>query len=159
MAKSAKLPRRQTAQRDQAEALLRNKVAAALQAQEARPSEVDPRTLHELQIHRIELELQNEELRQVQVELSEVKARYHDLFDRAPAAYFTLSDKGLILEANQTAATLLGLERGTLLKKSFSSCVFPEDTDTVYLRLRQVAQTGGLQSWEVRMVRSDGTLL
>ncbi len=98
-------------------------------------------------------------MRRAQEELNEVKARYYDLFDHAPAGYCTLSDKGLILEANLTAATLLGLEPGTLVKRSFFSCVFPEDTDTLYLRLKQIAQTGGQQNWEVRMVRSDGTLL
>ncbi len=134
-------------------------VAAPHEAKEPRPLQADLRDLHELQVYQVELELQNEELRRAQEELNEVKARYYDLFDHAPAGYCTLSDKGLILEANLTAATLLGLEPGTLVKRSFFSCVFPEDTDTLYLRLKQIAQTGGQQNWEVRMVRSDGTLL
>ncbi len=159
MVKSGKPPLSTPGLRDQAEALVIRKTSIPPGAQEPRPSETDPRTLHDLQTYQAELELQNEELRQVQEELSAVKARYYDLFDRAPAAYFTLSDKGLILEANQTAATLLGLERGMLLKKPFSSFASPEDNDTLYLRLRQVALTGGLQGWEVQMVRSDGTLI
>src|ERR1700682_3584242 len=70
--------------------------------------------LHDLRVHQIELEMQNEELRRTQEALEASRARYFDLYDLAPVGYFTISNKGLILEANFTAATLFGVARGAL---------------------------------------------
>jgi PAS domain-containing protein len=66
------------------------------------------RLLHELRVHQIELEMQNEELRQAQALLDTERARYFDLYDLAPVGYCTLSETGLILQSNLAAATLLG---------------------------------------------------
>ena len=83
------------------------------------------RLVHELQVHQVELEMQNEELRRAQEELEASRARYFDLYDLAPVGYFTVSEQGTILEANLTAATLLGIERGTLLAQPLTRFVAP----------------------------------
>ena len=94
--------------------------------------------LHELRVHQIELEMQNEELRRTQAELEASRARYFDLYDLAPVGYFTLSEKGLILEANLTAATLLGVARGDLVKQPLPRFILPEDQDIYYLHRKQL---------------------
>ena len=159
MAKSAEPPRRQAALRNQAEALLQDQTVATPPALEPRSPDADLRALHELQVYQVELELQNEELRRAQRELSLAQARYYDLFDRAPTGYCTLNGQGLILETNQAAATLLGLDRGRLQQQPFARFLPPGEAETCRLLLRQAVQTGGLQSWGARLVRGDGTMV
>jgi chemotaxis family two-component system sensor kinase Cph1 len=117
--------------------------------------EVARRALHELWVHQIELEMQNEELRRTQEELEVSRARYFDLYDLAPVAYFTLSEEGLILEANLTAAKLLGVTRGALVKQHLSRFVLREDQDIYYLHRKALWQTGAPQSWEMRVLKKD----
>jgi diguanylate cyclase (GGDEF)-like protein/PAS domain S-box-containing protein len=83
--------------------------------------------LHELRVHQVELEMQNEALRQTQQALEESRDRYIDLYEFAPVAYLTLSEKGLITELNLTAVTLMGQERNKLIKKNFRALVVNED--------------------------------
>ncbi|MCX7003057.1 MAG: PAS domain S-box protein, partial [bacterium] len=122
------------------------------------------RTLHELQVHQIELELQNEELRTAQTELSAARARYFGLYDMAPVGYLTLSENGKILEANLTAATLLGTARGTLVKQSFLRFILKDDQDIYYRHHQQLfatfsassGQADAAQGFELRMVKKGG---
>ena len=76
-------------------------------------------TFHELRVHQIELEMQNEELRRSQSELATSRARYFDLYELAPVGYLSFSQQGIILEANLTFATLLGVERRALIRLCF----------------------------------------
>src|ERR1035441_2711786 len=94
--------------RQRAEQKLREHQALAEQP----PSEIDARALvHELQVHQIELEMQNEELDRAQAQTQEALDKYIDLFDFAPLGYFRLTQEGVIREANLAGAALLGLDR------------------------------------------------
>ena len=117
--------------------------------------EVARRALHELRVHQIELEMQNEQLRRTQEELEASRERYFDLYELAPVGYFTLSEQGLILEANLTAAKLLGVARGALVKQPLSRFILPEDQDIHYRHRKQFLETGAPQSWELRLLRKD----
>ena len=100
------------------------------------PEESWPETarclLHELRVHQIELELQNEELRQTQCDLEKSRERYFDLYDLAPVGYATLSEAGLILEANLALADLLGVEGRTLKGQAFTRYIHGADQDIFY---------------------------
>jgi len=113
--------------------------------------------LHELRVHQAELEVQNEELRRTQVELDATRARYFNFYDLAPVGYLTLNEKGVILEANLAAATLLGVARGALVKQPISRFILNENQDIYYLHHKQLFQSGEPQACEQRMVKQDGT--
>jgi PAS domain S-box-containing protein len=117
---------------------------------------VTQQLLHDLQVHQIELELQNEELRHAQVQLDAERARYFDLYDLAPVGYCTLTEQGLLLEANLTAAALLGVARRELVKRPLSRFIFKQDQDIYYLHRKKLFETGQVQSCELRLVRPDG---
>ena len=107
--------------------------AAAAAAAAASPSLPVPAELsaavHELRVHQIELEMQNEELRRGQLELEAQREKYFELFDLAPVGYLTLSDQGIVRDANLTAAHLLGVERQLLVGQPFSAFVLAPDRD------------------------------
>jgi PAS domain S-box-containing protein len=139
--------------RRQAEEIVREK--GIMSPENLSPQEIR-QTLHELYVHQIELEMQNEELRRTQVELDNARVRYFDLYDLAPVGYCTLSEKGLIQEANLTAATLLGVARGALIKQPLTRFILPEDQDIYYYRRKQLFETGAPQAYELRMVKKNG---
>lgn len=112
--------------------------------------------LHDLRVHQIELEMQNEELRRAQVELSLARARYFDLYDFAPIGYCTLSEQGFIRQANLAAATLLGVPRAELVDRPFTQFIAKADQDIYYLQRRQLIASGQAMSCELRMVKANG---
>jgi PAS domain S-box-containing protein len=101
--------------------------------------------------------MQNEELRTAQAEIEAGRARYFDLYDLAPVGYCTLSEKGLIMEANLTAATLLETNRGALIKQPISRFILKEDQDIYYLHRKKCFETGEPQECELRLVKPGGT--
>ena len=122
----------------------------------ASPAPEDPRdVVHELQVHQVELELQNEELRRTQLELDAERAKYLDLFELAPVGYLTLSDTGVIGDANLTAVLLLGAESRHLVGRPFSDFVLAADQDDYHLHRTLLARTGEPQSCELRLRRRD----
>ncbi len=111
--------------------------------------------LHELGVRQIELEMQNEELRESQAALDEVRARYFDLYDLAPVGYCTVSEQGLIMQANLTAASLLGTTRSALVKQALTRFIHKEDEDDYYLLRKKLVESGEPQSCELRLVQND----
>jgi len=113
--------------------------------------------VHDLTVHQIELEMQNEELRQSRAELAASHERYFDLFDLAPVGYFTLTEDGQILEANLTGGELLGVPRGGLLDRPFTEFIHSDDQDSYYHHRRAVINAGTPATCELQMVRADGS--
>jgi PAS domain S-box-containing protein len=81
------------------------------------------RTLHELQVHQVELELQNEELKQSKAEVDAGLEKFTDLYDFAPVGFFTIASDGAIQLVNLTGANLVGIERSKLIGRRFGLLV------------------------------------
>jgi PAS domain S-box-containing protein len=120
------------------------------------PAEDVQALVHELEIHRVELEVQNEDLRRAQGELAEVRDRYVDLYEFAPVGYLTLDTRGVVGEANLAAARLCGHERERLIGQRVEELVAREERDACYMLLREAAATDATRSDELRLARSDG---
>jgi len=152
----ARLPRKKKAAPDAAGDLRRR----AEEQYEARPEAPAPAPLeaaallHELGVHQIELEMQNEELRRAQLELEAQRAKYFELFDLAPVGYLNLSDKGIVDDANFTAARQLGVERQQLVRQPFTAFVLAADQDAYYRHFEMLKRTGEPQTCEVRLRRA-----
>ena len=113
--------------------------------------------IHELEVHQIELEMQNQELRQAQQDLEAARDKYTDLYDFAPVGYLSISDKGLILDANLTGATMLGMERGILTGQRFSRFIAKDDQDLFYLHTQKLFKTKTKQVCELKLIKEDRT--
>ena len=113
--------------------------------------------IHELRVHQIQLEMQNEELRQTQANLDASQARYFDLYDLAPVGYLTLTEKRIIREINLATANMFGISRNSLVREPISSVLPKEDQYLFYQHLKQCKESGVQQLWDMRLVRADGS--
>ena len=113
--------------------------------------------LHELQVHQIELEMQNESLRQSHIEMEKSRDRYVDLYDFSPTAYLTVSREGVISEANLTGADLLGKDRSKLINHRFANFVVPEDHDRWDRYFLNAQQSDEKLDCELTLRRADGS--
>lgn len=139
--------------RKRAEELIRGRVA---DLHRPLPQEIE-QLLYELEVHRIELEIQNEELRQAQIELARARDRYADLYQFAPAGYLSLDAHRVICEANLTAAAMFQVERHDLLGERLEHFVAPDDQDPCYHSLRAVLTSASRETCEARFRRADGS--
>lgn len=112
--------------------------------------------VHRLSVYQIELEMQNDQLRLAQDEIDVARARYFDLYDLAPIGYCTLSKAGLIVEANLTAASLLGVARASLVKQPLSRYLAKESADSFFLQRKKLLETGEPLASEWQMVSARG---
>ena len=140
--------------------VLRHKAERRLHGKPATPIEgmadVDVRALlHELQVHQIELEMQNEELLRVQTAEREVSDKYHNLFDFAPVGYFRLNEKGQILEVNLAGAELLGLDRGRVVGKRFGQFVETGYRASFAELCKGLSSTSVKQTREIKLQRGE----
>ena len=119
------------------------------------PSADMQRMVHELQVHQLELEMQNEELRRMQQELEASREKYFDLYDLAPVGYVTLNEKGIILEANLFAAELVGTDRSHLVGQPLYHLIYREDQDLYYLCHKQLISTHANQGCEIRIATKN----
>jgi PAS domain S-box-containing protein len=109
--------------------------------------------LHELQLHQIELKMQNDELERRQIKLESALA----LYDMAPIGYLILNEKGMIQEANIAAAAMLGVARDVLLNTSISKFIFQDDLDYFLQFSKSLSKVGVLNECEIRLVKKDGS--
>jgi len=113
--------------------------------------------IHELNVHQIELEMQNAELRRVQLELQESRNKYLNLYDFAPTGYFTLDRNSLIVDVNLAGSKLLRSEKHRLIGTQFTSSISPDSQDAFYFHYRELLKTGIEGNCELKMLKADGT--
>ena len=111
--------------------------------------------IHELQVHQIELEMQNELIRENQEIIEESRRKFSDLFDFAPVGYLSLNTKGLVADINQTALGLTGFNRSDLVGKPLHVIVNRDDKDIFYLHWQRLCSSVTAQTCEVRLLRKD----
>ena len=143
---------------------LRRRAEQQLAARDSRIESLEHADLvslaHELAVHQIELEIQNEELVRTRTLAEEARDRYIDLYEFAPVGYITINREGLISEINLTGSALLGIDRSKLIKRRFSKFVAVQDREIwhrLFMNMMKHA-TGEKQEFSLEMVRADGPL-
>ena len=114
------------------------------------------RLLHELEVHQIQLEMQNAELQKARNELEAALENYTDLYDFAPVGYFSIDESGVILEANLTGAALLGVERSRLVNRHLLLFVSPTSRLIYLAFLKKVFTEPKNQACEALLLKEDG---
>ncbi len=144
----------QSALRDAPEDQLGKSKALPSDLRDKTPEEI----IHELRVHQIELKMQNEELKRVNVESETSRDHYQDLYDFAPVGYFTVSRSGLICRANLTAAALVGMPRPKLIGRGFGHFVAPESLDQWDKHVISVLGHEEKRTCDLTLKREDGSL-
>ncbi|MGE4442308.1 MAG: response regulator [Desulfomicrobium sp.] len=119
------------------------------------PADETSRVVHELRVHQIELEMQNEELRRTHQELAEEHERYLDLYDFAPVGYCTLSEQGRIIKLNLTASIMLNMTRNDLIGQRITRFILDDDQHIFARCMHLLFTTGEAQSCELSIKKSD----
>ena len=126
------------------------RLAEARTSKEPHPKKEDTsKLIHELQVHQIELEMQNEELMQARAGIEMSLEKYSDLYDFAPVGYFTLTEEGIIREVNLTGTALLGEDRSSLINRRFGLFISVETQPTFFAFLRKVCEGNTKEKCEI----------
>ncbi len=112
--------------------------------------------LHELHVHQIELELQNEELKESQIKLENSQREYFDLYNFAPVGYFTLDKNGIILKVNLSGSALLNIERVKLYNNAFIQYVPVDQRNKFHHHIKNAFETGIKQTLELKLRKKEG---
>ena len=120
-------------------------------------SEEIERMVHELAQQQIDLQIQNEELLIAQQDIDLEKERYFNVYNLAPVGYCTIDENGVILEANLTASTLLGVGAGELIKQPIFSYIHNTDVDIFNHHRKELLTTGKSQMCDLRLMKKDGS--
>ena len=111
--------------------------------------------IHELKIHQAELEIQNEELKRAQLELTDLYRQFEDLYEFAPCGYLNLDPKGLVIRINLAGVMLLNGSRENILHTGFRRLVSPRWQDAYLDALKEAGRTGDRQSLELQLNRAE----
>jgi PAS domain S-box-containing protein len=139
--------------RDLAEEKIAESQTARWEFKDKTPEEI----IHELQVHQIELEMQNDELKRVQIALEKSRDKFQDLYDSVPVGHFTLTHTGLIKEVNRTGAILLGMPRSKLINMRFGHFVAHESEDQWYRHIISTLGREEKQSCVLTLKGEDGS--
>ena len=118
-----------------------------------------PTLVQQLQVQHVQLEMQNEELRQAQETLAEACEHYTQLYDLSPAGYVTLTQDGVIEEANLRFCALVGLHRKFIVHQPFSDFVVREDWEIFKRHCQEVLDTGTTHTCKLHFSRHTGHAL
>ncbi len=119
------------------------------------PDEDVDHLIHDLQVHQIELELQNKELHASRMEIETARMEYADLYDFAPIGYLSIDQNNVIRKSNLMASSLLGVERQFLVGKRLTMYIERASQDAFYLHRKAALETGEKQTCELVMRRAD----
>lgn len=153
MSRTSDPPRRRAGRKQAAPAATSAADTAGMSAAETQ------RLIHELRVHQVELETQNEELRIAQQALALSRDRFNDLYDFAPIGYLTIDQDNTIQEANLTLVKLLGVDRRRIVGSKLSRFTAPESQDGLYLHLLAVRGEQSARRCEIILRRADGSRL
>lgn len=110
--------------------------------------------IHELQVHQIELEMQNDELRKSQLKLQTSQDKYFELYNFAPTSYFTLDENEIIKDVNLATVALLGVEKINLINNAFITFIAPESRNKFFQLVKNVKDNKDRKKCELNLLKN-----
>jgi len=146
MSQGRRKPTRSSTLRELAQARLGKRSLPDLDTLE--PAEIR-QLVHELEVHKVELQIQNEQLMASQLAAEESRERYRELYDSAPIGLVEIDGDGVIVESNLSFAALLGLARSQIIGRKLSRHVTPKSQDRWHLERHATERTIGHRTFEL----------